>query len=159
MRIKVHRSAKVDLLDARLFYEEQQEGLGDYFSSSLCSFEVFEEAGETVRREDEQDGCGKDRCGSCDAEGERQHDGRVVPDGQGDQSAEIEGGRCRTHREGECDAHCKRSDDALALAGFLCPESDGRQMERHEVEQDERDDDEERASCPVAVFLKDVREC
>lgn len=37
MRIKVHRSAKVDLLDARLFYEEQQEGLGDYFSSSLES--------------------------------------------------------------------------------------------------------------------------
>ena len=37
MRIKVHRSAKVDLLDARLFYEEQQEGLGDYFASSLES--------------------------------------------------------------------------------------------------------------------------
>ena len=37
MRIKVHRSAKVDLLDARLFYENQQEGLGDYFTSSLES--------------------------------------------------------------------------------------------------------------------------
>lgn len=37
MRIKVHRSAKVDQLDARLFYENQQEGLGDYFTSSLES--------------------------------------------------------------------------------------------------------------------------
>ena len=34
MRIKVHRSAKIDLLDARLFYEEQQEGLGDFLTTT-----------------------------------------------------------------------------------------------------------------------------
>ena len=33
MRIKVHRSAKVDLLDARLFYEEQQEGLRGFYKA------------------------------------------------------------------------------------------------------------------------------
>ena len=37
MRIKVHRSAKVDLLDGKLFYDNQQLGLGDYFESSLES--------------------------------------------------------------------------------------------------------------------------
>ena len=37
MRIKVHRSAKVDLLEGKLFYDEKQLGLGDYFESSLES--------------------------------------------------------------------------------------------------------------------------
>ena len=37
MRIKVHRSAKIDLLEGKLFYEDKQLGLGDYFESSLES--------------------------------------------------------------------------------------------------------------------------
>ena len=37
MRIKVHRSAKIDLLEGKLFYDDKQLGLGDYFESSLES--------------------------------------------------------------------------------------------------------------------------
>ena len=37
MRIKVHKSAKIDLLEGKLFYDDRQLGLGDYFESSLES--------------------------------------------------------------------------------------------------------------------------
>jgi len=37
MRIKILSSAMDDLYEARLFYEKQGEGLGDYFFDSLFS--------------------------------------------------------------------------------------------------------------------------
>ena len=37
MRIQVLRSAISDLGDARLFYEQQSDGLGEYFLNSLFS--------------------------------------------------------------------------------------------------------------------------